>query len=709
MSLDLIINSLKQEYRSDTDNIHRDFYVPCLTNAVKYDRAVGYFTSDSLALVARGLVPFVSNPGSLMRLVASPVLNLEDEKAIYERPADEQLLCLTRLLTESVDKAIAKASHRHLEFLSWMVFSGKLKIKLAFRPNHRGIFHEKIGIFTDLSDKHIVFTGSMNETGAGMSSNFESFDVYTEPDDLRRIKLKIDHFDNLWNKKQANLTVIDFTDASKALLERYRRPEYRPPVNEEELHPNIRPAPVPVPAFLRTIGKISAPPKVVPHGYQKDAIDSWHSSGARGLLEMATGTGKTLTALFSAQKIQEEEPRLLVVVVAPFKHLSEQWAKDIRRFGVKPQLCFDSRDDWYDELSMTIERLNSRDSGTMVACVTNSTFQRDDFLRLINSTDIPLFLIGDEVHNLGADKIRRIMPTRAKYRLGLSATPIRQGDEEGTQSIFDYFGNTVYTFTLKQAIDKGILTPYEYTPIFVPLTLWEATEYCNLTAEYARYASSPDPDHKDRAEKILFERANLTGAAFNKTDFLLGQLAKTPLAKGLIYCSPGKVRNPEGVEIDSQINLVVSKLRQSVPPVSISQFVNFVEDEERQKLISDISTGVAQGLAAIRCLDEGVDIPDLKQAFILASSRNYRQSVQRRGRLLRRAEGKTSAHLYDFVVVHPAFYDKDYSSLRDWEKSLLASELKRCAEFADLSLNRDALLLAIRDIKNKYQIIEDGQ
>lgn len=708
MSLDLISGSLKQEYRSDTDNIHRDFYVPCLTNAVKYDRAVGYFTSDSLALIARGLVPFISNPGSLMRLVASPVLNLEDEKAIYERPADEQIQYLTRLLTESVDKAIATASHRHLEFLTWMVFSGKLQIKLAFRPSHQGIFHEKIGIFTDSNDKHIVFTGSMNETGAGMSSNFESFDVFTERDDLRRITSKIAHFESLWTKKQPNLTVIDFTEASKALLERYRRPEYRPPQNEEGLHPELKPAPLPVPVVLRTPGKLVAPPGLSPYDYQQEAINAWLAKGSRGILEMATGTGKTLTALFSSIEVQALTPKLFIVIVVPFKHLGEQWAKDVRRFGVKPILCYDSKDEWHLDLSTTIARLNSRENGTMVACVTNATFQSEPFLDLINSADLPLFIIGDEVHNLGAGKIGKVLPDRAQYRLGLSATPVRQGDEEGTQTIFDYFGESVFSFSLKQAIERKILTPYEYYPIYVPLTDWEAAKYKELTAQYAQYASSNDPEMKDRAEKILFERANLTGAAYHKTGALIHQLSKTPLDKGLVYCSPGTVMSPEGDEIDTQINLVVTKLRQSEPPVTISQFVNFVEDEERKRLISDISNGSARGLAAIRCLDEGVDIPDLKQAFILASSRNYRQSVQRRGRLLRRAEGKTMAFLYDFVVVHPSFHDQDRTSLLDWEKSLLISELKRCAEFADLSTNRESLLLAMAELKNKYQI-QDGE
>ena len=708
MSLDLITGSLKQEYRSDTDNIHRDFYVPCLTNAVKYDRAVGYFTSDSLALVARGLVPFVSNPGSLMRLVASPVLNLEDEKAIYDKPADEQLQCLTKLLTESVDKAIAKASHRHLEFLSWMVFSGKIQIKLAYRPNHCGIFHEKIGIFTDSNNRHVVFTGSMNETGAGMSSNLESFDVYTEPADLSRIKSKNAHFESLWSQKHPNLTVIDFTDASKALLERYRRPEYRPPKNEEELHPELKPKPLPVPLVLKTLANLAAPKGISPYDYQQEAINSWLEKESRGILEMATGTGKTLTALFSSLKVQELTPKLLIVIVAPFKHLCEQWAKDVRRFGVKPILCYDSKDQWHRQLSTTIERLNLSENGTMIACVTNATFQSDSFLGLINSTAIPLFIIGDEVHNLGAGKIGKILPMRAQYRLGLSATPVRQGDEEGTQTIFDYFGESVYSFSLKQAIERNILTPYEYYPIYVPLTEWEAAKYKELTTQYAQYASSNDPELKDRAEKILFERANLTGAAYHKTGALIQQLAKTPLDKGLVYCSPGRVMNPEGEEIDTQIDLVVTKLRQSKPPVTISQFVNFVEDEERKRLISDISNGSAQGLAAIRCLDEGVDIPDLKQAFILASSRNYRQSVQRRGRLLRRAEGKTKAFLYDFVVVHPLFNEPAYTTLLDWEKSLLASELKRCAEFADLSMNREPLLLAMAELKNKY-LIQDGQ
>jgi superfamily II DNA or RNA helicase len=711
MSLKEIQKDLKQEYRSDEDNIHRDFYVPCLTHSVKYDRAVGYFTSDSMALVARGLVNFVKSPNSLMRLVASPVLNEEDARAISSIPSSEQLVLISQMVKESLEKAIAQAARKHLEFLSWMIHSGKLQVKLAFRKNHIGIFHEKIGIFTDADGDSVVFAGSMNETGAGMVNNFESFDVYRQPDDDSRVRQKRDHFEKLWSNSQNNLQVIDFTSATEDLLKRYRRPDYRPPIVEAELFDLEKINPVKQRQnFVAKISKLSRPSGCDARPHQKPAINNWRTNSYRGILEMATGTGKTLTALFCLEDLQNIYPKLLVVIVAPYKHLCEQWAKDIVRFNIQPIKCFDSRDQWYDDLNQTIERLKCRESGTMVVCVTNSTFQSKDFLNLITNSSIPSCIIGDEVHNLGAKQISEILPKNFQFRIGLSATPVRMGDEEGTESIFDYFGNIIHTVTLDEAITRGILTPYEYTPIFVNMTKGEGVKYAALTARYARLASSKDPKLLKQAEQILFERANLIGAAFNKTEALVNQLFKTPLSRGLIYCSQGSVYNENGEIIGSHIDTIVERLRNLNPPVEISQFVHDVSDTDRAKLINEVTSGQIQGLAAIRCLDEGVDVPELQQAFILASSKNTRQYIQRRGRLLRRADNiqKEKAFLYDFIVVPPDFDPNSKQSLQGWETSLLTSELERFKEFARIALNKDILELQLTDLKEKYKISNES-
>ena len=708
MPLSDLNSTLQLEYRSGIADLAKSFYVPCLAQSVKYDRAVGYFTSDSLKLAARGLVSFVKRPGSKMRLVASPVLNDADELAFRSKVPAEYSSFIMQIVAKSFEAAVDQASSNHLEFMAWMIEQGKLEVKLAYRPNHKGIYHEKIGVFTDEYDVSVAFSGSANETGAALTLNFESFDVYTEQRDAERVKLKKDAFTRLWNNAYDDLTVIDFTQATDELLKRYRRPEYKPPNTEEELSGTHSSANKSTTLeHIDTVGVVRVPETLRGkiRSYQDKALNKWFLNGNMGVFAMATGTGKTLTSLFGLARLQEAHPKILTIIVAPFKHLCAQWAKDVRSFGVEPILAYESEQNWALELRASIIRqAEAAGDASVVVCTTNDTLQSPNFLKCISRAKVKVFFIGDEVHNLGAPEVGKVLPGAAVFRLGLSATPVRQGDDEGTASIHAYFGETIFEFTLEEAIEGKFLTPYEYWPIFVSLTEFEAKEYVSLTKSYAKLASNNDPKYKRIAELILFKRSRLVGAAFNKTQALLNLLKLNPLHRGLVYCSEGTVCSPDGRSVGAQIDLVVGALRNINPPIRIDEFVHDVSSEDRQKIITNLTSGTLHGIAAIKCLDEGVDVPCLEQAFILASTKNYRQSVQRRGRLLRLFEGKAKAIFYDFVVLPPSFVGECDPVVLEWESKLVDSELKRCEEFAKIALNKDNVDCLLVDLRNRRSI-----
>ena len=698
MNLEDVSKRIYDEYRSDVNNIHSDFYVPCLANSIKYDRAVGYFTSDSLRLVARGLVSFVRNQNSLMRLIASPVLNDSDAQALGGLSSDEARQMISRLIATSFEDAVRHAQHKHLEFLAWMIAEGRLQVKLAYRPKHVGIFHEKIGIFTDDKGHRVAFSGSMNETYAGMVNNFESFDVFKQPVDISRILKKQKHFDSLWACQHKDLAVIDFTSASADLLQRYRSTTFKPPQDEDELF-GIPASPTPNRNSLPTyIGKLSSPAQRKPRDYQLQAIQAWNSNGNNGVMEMATGTGKTVTALFALERLQEIHGKMVILILAPYKHLCKQWGREVEGFGLKPVMCYDSSSKWFDLLESQLEALDSSKGGTLVVCATNATFsQNKEFLTILRGCQSTKCIVGDEVHNLGADQARKVLPREFSVRLGLSATPERSGDDDGTDAIVSYFGKTVFEYDLEKAMKNGFLTPYEYDFSIVEMTELEARDYAELTKRYARLASSNDPKEKEMAELILFQRSNLAGAAFNKINVLIKRLMNEPLRRGLVYCSPGEVMDGSGAKMGPQKDLLSTAFAKCNPPIRARQFVHETDDDERELLVREISDDSIQGLIAIKCLDEGVDVPCLEQAYILASSKNYRQTVQRRGRLLRNSPGKLKAKLVDFILVPPGWIKG--RPCEPWEVSLINGEVKRAEEFAMLASNREEVIVKINELK----------
>ena len=691
--------ALSLSYSTDRDDLVGDFYSPCLSRSVEYWRAVGYFTSSSLSIAAQGVAHLIHNGGRI-QLIASPVLSLEDAEAInqgYRERTDVLVNAGKRSLSDIADHCVAE----RLSALSWLVSSGRMDVRLALRGDKVsdlaiGIFHEKIGLFIDDQGHTVAFSGSANETAGGLVNNFESIDVYWSWDDPQgRVEDKRCHFQRLWTGKTRGLTVIDFTEATDHLLKRFclSRPPTRDPLDRIDVgtsedrgtgHPIL-------PAGLRL------------RSYQVEACRSWFSNQGRGVMKMATGTGKTITALAAAAQLASKLDLQAVIIVCPFKHLVTQWNAECSKFAMAPILAFESKDKWQARLSDALYNVSADSSSFVTAITTNSTFSSEPFQSQLKHFPPRTLLIADEVHNLGASRLRKSLPDRVGLRLGLSATPERWFDEEGTNELFDYFGPILKPeLTLSDGIKYGALCPYRYYPHLVELTGEERDEYLRLSDRIARTFHGAEGSQENEVRTaLLMRRARLIATAANKLP-ALRSIMKDRLAAShvLFYCGDGRVDASASEEEARQIEAVCALLGKELG-FRVDSYTEEDTTVDRAAKRDGFEAGTLQGLVAIRCLDEGVDIPSVRTAVILASSSNPRQFIQRRGRILRMSPGKEYAELFDMIVVPP-------TDVCEWEseRTMLRKELRRLAEFADLALNSGQARSTVFALQKTFDLLD---
>ncbi len=699
--------TIKPQYRSDRDNLLRDFYIPCLAEVVLYRRAVGYFTSDSLSAAAQGLTALIKRRGRL-QLVASPILDADDARAIQEGYRRREEILETALVRALERGPLPEQTVERLGFLAWLISEGLLDIRLALVDTNSGlgIYHEKIGIFSDADTNIIAFTGSANESLGGLVSNFESIDVFRSwiPADHERIDPKVQDFEALWDNRTPGLRVFTFPEAAKRALLRFR--PTHPPEREPEVGSIV------VPGFTERDGPV-IPRDLVIRDYQKQAVEAWFRASCRGIWKMATGTGKTIAALAAAvqlyRQLQRSSRPLAVIIVCPYKHLVAQWAKEAQRFQFSPLKCFESRERWFQPLLDGLSSLAFGNQPYFAAITTCATFQSAAFQEALTSVRVPLLLVGDEVHNMGADTIRAVLPDAAPYRLGLSATPERWYDEAGTEALFSYFGPVMYEITLGDAIRMKALTEYYYWPIPVELTEEESLRYVELTKRLAALVGDGDKElvtaNADaRVKKLLIDRARIVASAQNKLAALEARMR--PLKSSthnLVYCGDGEVEYAPANEAVRQLDAVAHMLGVGLG-MKVNSYTAETLLDDRRDLQESFAAGELQALVAIRCLDEGIDIPQTRRAFILASSTNPKQFIQRRGRILRRAPGKADAEIFDFLVVPPGdLLDEGTFKV---ERRLFRKELERVALFASLAKNGPQAMNTLLPQRQRYALLD---
>lgn len=714
---------IKKEYRSLLDSVAKDFYIPLLSRAVKYQRAVGFFSSSSLVEISKGISELAKNGGKI-QLVASPYLSDEDIEAIKSGYAMRDQVVKEAIRREMTEGKTPFEKAR-LNLLANLISDGVLDIKIAFTEDsdRMGMYHEKMGIITDAEGNRVAFAGSMNESATAMTLNYETIDVYCSwKDEEDRVIAKENAFASIWNDTEPNIKIIDFPELKQEIIEKYKRsvPDFE--IDKKEYAPDID-------TVLHTdLGVYSEYGPKFPewfklHDYQDEAITEWQKRNYRGIFDMATGTGKTYTGLGALTTLSKNiGHKLAAIIVCPYQHLVEQWVEDILKFNIDPIIGYSdsSQKDWPKRLKDAIrdQKLKVRGKEFFCFICTNATFSSDYVQTQLAKIKSDTLLMVDEAHNFGAPYLSCLLYDNYKYRLALSATLDRHNDEEGTAKLYDFFGEKCIEYTLDRAIEEKKLTKYKYYPIVVTLTEEELEAYDNLSYEIGKCimkGKNGKMKLSSRGEKLALKRSRIVAGAKNKLTMLEEVIQPYIHDKHiLVYCgaTKGLEQNQDRTDVDSedirQIDAVTDLLGNKLG-MEVSQFTSKESVEEREVLKREFSAGdTLKVLIAIKCLDEGVNIPKIKTAFILASTTNPKEYIQRRGRVLRLAEGKEYAEIYDFITLP---YDTEsVTSLTEAQvkrnSTLVKNELRRAEEFSRIAVNMVESASLIDEIKDAYGIQE---
>lgn len=622
---------------SSSGDLLQDFYIPCLDKSVMYQRAVGYFSSGLLALAPLSFANFAMR-GGRMEIICSPHLRHEDLVTLQSDSIPEDLSRTQAhsdllALRDSDDLANSLAIA-----LSSLISAGVLDLRLLLPKYSNGLFHDKLGIFSD-GIRDISFVGSANETAAawletGNHENLEVFKSWENEADSRRVRRHKNEFQELWQGPRG-WTMIKQSEVKDLVFSVVQ------PLDVEVSLSRVRDV-----INSRTVNKQrSLGPKVEKNDarplrpYQQEVLKNWKISGKKGIVSFATGGGKTLTAISAIKEWVEGGKPALVIV--PSKLLHAQWIREILEEIPEAQII-PFGDGHQVSGRETLLRTATTNSGTIVVS-TYATSGTQNFIDAC-SFDPNLLIIADEVHNAGQPEFRKFLNhEHAGPRLGLSATPDRYGDEEGTNALRDYFGNNLQPeFGIAEAIASGSLVPYEYDYEKVALTDEEFSEWEAISKQISRVSgrSKNDSSIDDYLKALLIKRARIAKSAAGKPNMALDTVRANYQSgdRWLIYCSD-----------IVQLQIV----RQTLSTLKIPLL------EYHQQMLGDRAATLRyfsdQGglMLAIKCLDEGVDIPEINKAVILASSTNPREYIQRRGRVLRRIEGKYSAQIWDTLVCDP--------------------------------------------------------
>lgn len=710
---------LKTNYTSESDDIYTDFFTPALSASSHYQRAVGYFSLSVLLNAPQALSQVIENDGKV-ELLFGKLVSQTDFEAIRDSAlnpwAEEDFPSFETILKDYKGSLL----EYRVRLLAWLFTAGRLELKVAIRP--QGLFHQKIGIFRDKFGDVLSFSGSMNETPSALDPRYNSEEITVFSSWKEGQKDYVENhqkiFQKLWSGRTDSSTIITtIPEAVEAGLNfvSAQFPD-KPTIDAENEHvakffasksgrTDLSPR---VPATFK-----GSPFEMRPH--QLAAIRSWANNSCKGILELATGAGKTVTALYAATRLIEKNAGMALIVAVPYKDLADQWCEELEAFNIRALRCYGTRTNWESNFKAYLSRNIGQQKEFIAVVVVNNTLKTPHFQSFATQLDPDrLIFIGDECHHHSAEGYEGKLFLAARFRIGLSATPFHYLDDSRNDRLEAIYGKSVYTYTLSDAVRDKVLTPYEYHPVPVELTAAEAEEYLDLSDQIARYyallKSGSETDIGQKLKILLMRRSRLVGAAANKIPALKSLLDSHAEIEpySLFYCGDG-VTQIDVDEEDSEScddTSIVLKQRHAVSQllaargVKVSPFTSEENPWQRMEILRRFKEGETKALVAIKCLDEGIDVPACRTAYLIASSKNPRQFIQRRGRILRKADGKDFARIYDFVVVLP---ESNMSSSQD-ASDFLKGELGRVADFARHSLYPNASLQPLMPWLRRYRL-----
>lgn len=657
----------KSYINKGTDNFLDSFLKPTLREAVYYRRSVGFFSSSVFSLIMNDLPLFIRNGGRI-RLIVSPELRDDDIHAIqlgYEKKSD----LLNRRFLESFEIELRLFDDKELDTLAELVAHSILDIKVASVKKGFGIYHDKLGILTDKVGNNVVFYGSPNSSKNAYVDNYEKIRIVRDwiQGERESVRDEINEFDSMWENKNPYLEVYDFMESVKHCILS---------VKEERSKTKKDTEPIEL------------------YDYQKEAIQSWADKGFRGFYVMATGTGKTWTAIYSAKRLLEEH-KCLIVIAAPYKHLVRQWAEDVKSLfpDAETELISSENPQWYTVSKRLILAQRYNPKKQIILITTIKSFYSEKFDDVINLSEEEKLLIVDEAHRF-TQRPESLKQTY-RYMLGLSATPINGKHNEGGLDLLEFFGGQAYNLPIEEALERHFLVPYNYFPIFVSATATEEENFNALSSKMAGCFHENVLIDRERFVKYVRARLRIMSMAEEKIarirEFINCVKEKDHF---VVYCGDGHLFDEQDEEI-RHIQFVQNQMDDM--GIKTSKFTASENMDRRMELVDMFNKQEIDAMVAIRCLDEGINIPSIKSALILSSNDDYREFVQRRGRILRKHKGKKSADIYDVVVLPSSMCPK-----------MAVIELRRYYEYARLALNKEERFAELQTLLTQYGLrLED--
>ena len=595
---------LKAHYRSGQDDLAKDFFQPCLMHASHYRRAVGYFSTSALLSWTNALIRLAQDGHLKAQLIASPEVSPADAATLRSLQDPDQIAAYQSVMVDQIfeeilalidapgDKAL------RAKIFAWLLANDRLQLKFAF-PKHTdnvGIFHEKIGIFDFGDGSRAAFTGSANETISGHSRNYESIDVYCDwiIAEKQRVAVKTEQFDEAWDNRASGLSVLT---PSKDVVARLR-----------ERAPRT--------IGLSDSGTPSSTQDIDPRwAHQEEAVEAFLSARS-GILEMATGTGKTRTALKIMIALIAGKEIDAAIITMEGTDLLDQWASELEEWNSEdgPRwLTYRHYERYHESGDFAL------DSKKSIMVISRQQL-RPLLDRLPDELKARMLIIHDEVHGLATPSLVEALKGRHKpfgYRVGLSATPERAYDQDGNDFIAAELGPVLYDFPLERAISRGVLAEFDYIPLPYELTQGDRDR---LQAVYAKKAARAREGRPMSQEEMWTEIAKVYKTAEMKPQVFSDFLATQPsvLKRCILFVETREY----GVPILELLHAYTHLYR------------TYYAEDDRNHLV-DFARGDIDCLVTCHRISQGIDIRSLNSVILFASSRARLETIQRIGRCLR--------------------------------------------------------------------------
>lgn len=728
----------KYRYSTGRKDLPFDFFEIALSNSRSFDMGLGYFSSASFNILSVGIAHFISNGGN-MRLYINQHLTEED----YNLLQNNDKIDFEGYILQSfyaLRKTLSQRDEHFFKCLSFLVQTNRIEIKVVI-PKTGGLAHEKFGVFTDENNDKVGFTGSLNLTAAALVRNIETIECtcsWKGTDSKERIEISEQDFAEIWDGKTNNVLVFPAKKFCQEIVKTYPNVDANELlIQENEIIKKLSKNPTIEDEIQPSSLTMRDPhfPDKYPEGarpYQIQAYEEWLKNGKQGIFAMATGTGKTITSLNCALQEYKNEGIYQLLILVPTIALVEQWIEEIVQFDFKNIITiFSENPRWRQQISKLVDKVSRGKKVSFVIISTYQSFTNKDFQQVLPQLPASLITIADEAHNIGSESVRAIFRTlHIKRRIALSATPNRIYDDEGTAELESFFNDKppyVFNFPMSQAINEGRLMEYCYYPKIVYLNDEnEMPEYVSITEQLMRFFDSSTGQFKDsqKAKNLLMLRKRILHKAEDKMrvfNEIINEIGGDSLKYCFVYVPEGnKVFDSDDALLYSNTDLdanqenyeesILDKMLQitkaTFPVTTCNTYTGKNNKTERKAILQGFEKGQINVLFAMKCLDEGVDVPRAEYGIFASSTGNPRQFIQRRGRLLRKHKDKTFAHIYDMVVV-PNFHSPNYSKdFWNMERNLVKGELTRVAYFANLATNNyTGALQSLDEVARFYDLI----